>query len=373
MLNQWFVEIMENIQQRILIFKNNNLDIKLYIEYKSEKLISKQKLISNTFDKYFEELENNLNAKLLDETIASRRFKNKLSKPEQEQIIKIFDLHDLDEVVLNCDKPYFLNLLYFIDSLNNIKYLINETYGHSETKYNYDNYKTKTDRLKEQGEVFDKPLDIKEANLHRGIIDEYKADDVIGSLMIKSLEFSPPINMFDDSETALLQNNKNFKKQFSKINFTKSDLFRGFASKIFWNYAHKNYDKYKAYIASNNIQAKKYSDNKQNYKDYRTPIELIKKVDIENAIKEVFNTIFRDEIIKQIRTSKEEPKILTIYDFIEIPTIKSIKQLEEKFYNLMVSEVLSKEVQGSISNGMKEYKADTSLYELCCKVRPLLY
>jgi hypothetical protein len=251
--------------------------------------------------------------------------------------------------------------------------LINETYGHSETKYNYDNYETKTDKLKEQGEVFDKPLDIKESKLHRGIIDEYKKDDVIGSLIIKSLEFSPSVNMFDDSETALLQNNKNFKKQFTKINFTKNDLFRGFASKIFWNYAHKNYDKYKAYIVSNNTQAKKYSDNKQNYNDYRIHIELIKKVDIENAVKEVFNTLFRDEIIKQIRTSEEEPKILKIYDLIEIPTIKSMKQLEQRFCNLLMNEVLSKELQEFIGKGMKEYKIDTDLYELCRKLRPLFY
>jgi hypothetical protein len=107
-----------------VVLKRVTLETKIYIEYKSEKLTSKQKLISNTFEKYFEDMEHNLNANLLDENIAKRRFTNRLSKLEQEEIKKIFDLHDLDEVVLNCDKPYFLNLLYLLDSLNNIKYII---------------------------------------------------------------------------------------------------------------------------------------------------------------------------------------------------------------------------------------------------------
>jgi len=355
------------------LYNYEDLTTELYVRYKSKKLASKQNLVKNTFDIYFELIDKNLKGNLFDESHSKRRFKNRLSKHEQEQIKKIFTLHDLDEVVLNSDKPYFLNMLYLIDSLNNIKYILSEIYGHSETKLTYDNYISKTDKQKEQAEIFDRDLDIKEAKMHRGIIDTYKEDEIVGSLIIKSLQFSPPKGMFENKEKTLLENNQNFKKGFSKNNFTKMDLYRGFASQIFWNYAHKNYAKYKDYIVENNTQAKKFNPNSLSYNDYKIHIELIKKSDIEIEIKEIFNTNFKDDTIKQIRTSKEEPKTLTMYDYIPIPTIKSVKQLEKRFYELMTSNVIKAEIQEFLNNMLKENKSDETLYDLCCKVHPVFY
>jgi hypothetical protein len=357
----------------LVFYNHEDLTTELYIKYKSKKLVSKQDLIRNTFDTYFSYIDENTAANLLDEAHSKRRFKNRLSKLEQEQIIKIFTLHDLDEVVINSDAPYFLNLLYVIDSLNNIKYIISEIYGHAETKLTYDNYIVKTDREKEQGEVFDKPLDVKEAKMHRGIIDEYKEDDIVGSLIIKSLQFTLPKELFDDLERVLLSNNKNFKKKFDKNNFTKKDLFRGFASKIFWNYAHKNYEEYKSYVIDNNKQVKKYNPNSPNYQNYRTKIDLIKKQDIEIEVIEIFNTIFKNETIKQIRTSKVEPKILALYDYIQIPTIKSVEKLETRFYELMTSQVTPVEIQKLIQQMLREQHKEETLENLCHKIRPIFY
>lgn len=220
--------------------------------------------------------------------------------------------------------------------------------------------------------MYDRLLDIKEAKLHRGIIDEYKQNDITASMMIKSLESTPPIEM-EDIDKTLVENNKNFKKIFDKNNFTKMDLFRGFASQIFWNYAHKNYQEYKTYVTDNNIQAKKYNPNKANYADYKTPIDLMKKSYIEQEIKEIFNTIFKDDTIKQIRTSKVEPKTLALYDFILIPTIKSIDKLEKRFYELIKNEVAPVEIQEFMQQTLKEHIEDATLYDLCCKLRPIFY
>ena len=345
----------------------------MYIKYKSKKLISKQDLIKNTFDIYFKFIDENLKEELFDESHAKRRFQNRLSKFEQELIIKIFTLHDLDEVVLNSDKPHFLNLLYLIDSLNNIKYIISEIYGHSETKLTYDNYISKTNKQKEEAKVFDRALDAKEANMHKGLIDEYKKDDIVGSLMINALQHAPPQDLFGNLELVLLENNKNFKKKFDKNNFTKMDLFRGFASQIFWNYAHKNYAEYKEYVTQNNIEAKRYNPNKQNYQNYKRNVPLIKKVDIEYNVKELFNTIFKDEPLKQIRTSKKEPKTLAVYDLIKIPTIKSVTQLEKRFYKLMTDEIVDTELQEYMQQMLKENSQNETPYDLYCKVRPIFY
>ena len=339
----------------------------LSVIYQQTHTISKQILYANTIDKYLQNLENNFKNTLLPEPKAKRRYKNRITKTEFDIIKKLYDLYDVENIVINVEKPYFYNLLYLTDSINCIKYIIDEQFKCAETQYNYDNYISKIQAQKDKAEAFDKQQDIQEAKLHESIISTYKCDKIKGSMIIKAIQH-PIIELFaEDTMYYVLKNNQNFQKQFSKVNFTELELIQGFTHQISWNYTHWKYDEYKAYAETRNQLANKYNPNKENHQDYKRTISLIKKLDIQNQIMEIINAVFPNEPIKQIRSRKERQNVLKVYDEIHIPTTKSVHSLEQAFYSFMKNEILP-------DLGITEFPlTDNELYQACCFARPYLY
>ncbi|MCK9454440.1 MAG: hypothetical protein M0Q20_04735 [Sulfurimonas sp.] len=354
----YFIEIL--ISRKLYSFE-------LSVVYQQAHTISKQAFYTNTIDKYLQNLETNLKNTQLPEAKAQRRYKNRITKTEFDIIKKLYDLYDVEIVATNDEKPYFYNLLYLIDSTNCIKYIKEEQFKCAETQYNYDNYLSKTQAQKDKAKAFDKQHDINEAQLHKELINTYKDHKIKGSMIIKSLQH-PILELFaEDAMYHVLKNNQNFQKQFSKVNFTELELIQGFTHQISWNYTHWKYDEYKEYIKKHNQEAKKYNPNKENHQDYKRPLSLIKKLDIQNQIIEIINAVFHNEPIKQIRSRKEKPNVLKVYDEIHIPTTKSVHSLEQAFYSLVKNEILP-------DFGITELPlTDNQLYQACCFARPYLY
>lgn len=277
-------------------------------------------------------------------------------------------------MVIDIKKPYLLHLFELLESINNIKYIVHEQFGQQQTQYNYDNYKRKTEKKKEEAKAYHKEQAYDEAKMHEGLIDTYKDDHVEGSWLISLLNnpFTGYLDsLFDEDETSIIRENKYFQKSYEKANFTEEELYRGYAQLLYWQYAHKRYDEYKKFVQANNAKAKKYNPNREDYSNYRKYITRITKEQIADKVKVLFNYLLHEDAVKQVRVTKDKPALLKYYDKdIPIFTIKSIEDLEKAFYTLMIDELPTELIELLLQLiGDDEER----LYQEFCKIRPYFY
>lgn len=195
----------------------------LYIKYKKNNKIFEQELIQNTINIYKDNLKKALEIdKRYSEYKTKRRFKNRLSDNELNSIQKKFDfnnIYDLDEVVSVGKKPYFLNYYQMLNSLNNIRYIIAEQLKPNIQQYNYKNYEKHTNDIIHESLELDKELTAFEAAFQKGIILTYKENNILGSIIIKSLQMPFIEKLKNTKFFSTLKNSQNFQRKFAKVNF----------------------------------------------------------------------------------------------------------------------------------------------------------
>lgn len=311
-----------------------------YIKYyKIKNKLSLNELVTNTINRYLDNLKELKRIYELDEDAnllySEKRYKNNISKELLEKLKYKFmnsKLYYLDWIVSSIKNPYLEYFYLFLNSINNSLYIKENQFNNSSTQYNNDNYVNKIKSMKENAEnFFDKNLLI-DSKVHKGIIETYKEDKIEGSVIISSItnkmlskliEISNSENITEKEKNVLIRNQQ-FHKKFEYVNFTENEMYNGFAQVCFYNYAQARIEGFKSL-------RKSYNKNKT------ATIPNMTKDIISKEIMELFNLVLdKNNAIKNIRQNKKPPNILKIYDDITIYTTKDLSEIDKEFYQFII-------------------------------------
>lgn len=339
-----------------------SLKVEQIIDYRLKNKLSINKLLENTINRYKDNIQEEKRLYELDEDYNSlyskKRYQNYISSKKIEELKLRFinsNLHHLETVITSIIHPYLNKFFHFLNSINHSLYVKKVQFNNSSTQYTNDNYKNKTDAMKEEAESFNNQNNLDDAKIHRGILDTIKEDNIEGSVILSSITnqllfkvFEISSNdEFDEKDINTIKRNQQLDKRIEKVNFTELEMYNGFAQACYWNYSQSDFKTYK-------IHRKTFNKKRTN------KIPYIRKDMIANDVLELFNLALDKDKIIQIRQSLKTPTILKMYDDIYIYTTKDVTQIDNQFYDFMIEHIFDKTPK--IKNFIKENEQELRKY-----------
>ena len=342
-----------------------------YVSYQLKPYLSKETLIDNTISKYLSTLEEQKETYLQNndnELYADIRYKNYLTQ-DQIDTIKFQFLHKYKlcevDIVINIKNPYFEYLYALLHTFNAYSYIVKVQFTNQATQYKYATYEKKLDNKIEESNNKFKSLEASEARLHKGLITNYKNDNIEGSLLISMLNKGDLLNTLLDTDLSpkdkiMLEENQFFNKSFYNINFTQKELLDGYLQRNFSNYAYLNYELYKTNRLETNQQIKSSMSMMTHH--------LITKEMINTNIRDIFKQMFKTEVPNKIRIDSTL-QVLRYYDGYPIYAHSRIDKLEHDFFEFVNKTIFDK--RETIKNFVNENFDEA--YKTTCQIRPHFY